>query len=82
MYIRSVNTVAKAHLFTAVFLQLDIVTAQYLCHPTHDDRYRNHMVLHTLTVMNSWYVYMHAVQKLIVTKYHSTANITTNTLGL
>ena len=37
--------------------------------------------LHTLMVMNSWYVYMHAAQKIIVTKYHSTANITTNTVG-
>ena len=26
------NTVAKAHLFTAVFSQLSIFTADYLCH--------------------------------------------------
>ena len=42
VYISHVNTVAKACLFTAEFLQLSIFTADCLHHPI-QSRYRNHM---------------------------------------
>ena len=54
VYISYVNTVAKAHLFTAVFSQLTIFTADCLHHPIQMAGIETIWELHTLIVINSW----------------------------
>ena len=85
MYISSVHTVAKAHLFTGVFLQLSIVTAHYLCHPI--QMTGTETIAHSyscellLCVHECCTEALRVLDILMVTKCHSTADIKTNILG-
>ena len=56
MCITYVNTVAKARLFTAVFSQLTTFTADCLRHPIQMAGIETIWELHTLIVMNSWFL--------------------------
>ena len=61
MYISYVNTVAKAHLFSALFSQLTIFTADCLCHPIQMVGIETIWELHILTVINSCVYIIHLV---------------------
>ena len=50
-----ISYVAKARLFTAVFSQLSIFTADCLCHPIQMVGVETIWKLHTLAVINSWF---------------------------
>ena len=54
MYISYVNTAAKARLFTAVFSQLTIFTADCLHYPIQMAGIETIWEFHTLIVINSW----------------------------
>ena len=50
-----ISSVAEARLFTAVFSQLSIFTADCLRHPIHMAGVETMRELHTLPVINSWF---------------------------